>query len=108
MKKQDFNHLAEWIRTWDEMFFYHKWKLYSIIHWENWDIYQPNDKNSYFYFIVWPKDYNKEVLTDVYKETYRVCLSSETEKFISWLADFKIDWITVKEIFDKWLYEYLK
>lgn len=103
MEKQNFEELCEDIRIWQELAFGYNWKLYSIVYWENWDFFQPNDKNIYFYFIVWPEDYSNEVLTDVYKETYRVCLASEKEKFISWLSNFKIWDLTVKEIFDKWL-----
>lgn len=106
MKKENFDYLIKWINTWYEIEFFYKGKLYSITYWKNWDFFQPNDKNIYFYFIVWPEDYYKEILSDVYKETYRVCYASEKEKFISWISNFKIDWITIKEIFDKWLFEY--
>lgn len=106
MKNPNFEYLIKWIKSWYEIEFFYNWKLCSIIYWKNWDFFQKKDENIYFYFIVWPEDYYKEILTDVYKETYRVCLANEKEKIISWISNHKIWNYTIKEIFDKNLYEY--
>lgn len=91
LKEMNFDILASLLTNWIEIEFRYKWEDYFIVNWPSRS--DSNKENSYWFF--W-KEENR-----VNKFSSRICLVEENDRFIEFIANFMIDWLSLKEIFDE-------
>lgn len=91
----NFRNIAILLTHWIELEFRYKWEDYFIINWHD-----KSDWKSYWYF--W------KIGNEVNNFFCRICLFDESEKLVDFLANFRIDWQTLKEIFDEKIAPYEK
>lgn len=87
--KRNFDKLCEDLKVWEEIEFEYKWLTYWFINW-----YFDKKWKTFWYF-----------LCNEINLCIEICLFEEKEKLLEFAKNYKINWIYLKEIFDKKLYD---